>query len=206
MTDEGGPQKRDPGDVPRSEFDEAFRHVAAEIGFLARAWNGLHNNLATIFSVLLSPSNVNIPLAVWNSASSDRAQREMLSAALKSWTSFHRNEAPLVDEIKWLLSECGKLSDKRNDALHSPINILMDTETFEFRVEANYWQNHPRALKLKGKDVFDEISRYRAQTECLDRYAINLWMHLKSATPLPQRPKLPTTGLTRTPRNNTVQS
>jgi hypothetical protein len=45
------PQRKDWRDVPRAEFDDAFRHIAAEIGFFARAWNALHNNLATIFAV-----------------------------------------------------------------------------------------------------------------------------------------------------------
>jgi hypothetical protein len=186
--------------VPRAEFDDAFRHIAAEIGFFARAWNALHNNLATIFAVLLSPSNIMMPIAVWNSTSNDRAQREMLRAPLESWRAHNRGKSNTVDEIEWLLKECDKLSDKRNDALHSPLNILMNTETFEFNVEPNWHQNHPRALKLRGKDVFDEFSRYRAQAECLDQHAIKIWMHLRGGTPLPQRPKLPSTGSTTNPK------
>ena len=131
MIDTEGPQKRDAGKVPRSEFDEAFRHVAAEIGFLARAWNALHNNLATVFAVLVTPSNINIPLAVWNSTSNDRAQRGMLRAALLSWRAHNRDSAIVVGEITWLLNQCDSLSDKRNDALHSPINILLDTRTLD---------------------------------------------------------------------------
>lgn len=123
----------------------------------------------------------------------------MLRAPLKAWGVHNRDKSNVVDEIKWLLNECDKLSDKRNDALHSPLNILMDTDTFEFSVEPNYFQNHPRALKLKDKDVFDEFSRYRAQTECLDQYATSIWMHLRCATALPQRPKLPSSGLTTNP-------
>jgi hypothetical protein len=178
----------------KAEFDEAFRHVAAEIGFLARAWNGLHDNLAKIFSSLISPSNVNIPVAVWNSSTSDHAQREMLRSATHSWAIFNKQRKYISDEILWLIDRCGQLSHDRNNALHAPINVLRNTRTLEFSIEPNYFQNNPKALKLKHKDVYDEFSRYRAQVECLSQYALNIWMHLGVETPLPQRPKLPNAG------------
>jgi hypothetical protein len=147
MTKDEEPQRKRPS---RAEFDEAFRHIAAEIGFLARAWNGLHTNLGMIFAVLLSPTNVNLPLAVWNKTSNDRAQRDMLRAPLQSWRLHNRNKSSLVDEIEWLLNECEQLSDKRNDALHSPLNILMNTETFEFSVEPKLVSQSSKSLKAKG--------------------------------------------------------
>jgi hypothetical protein len=183
----------------KSEFDEAFRHVAAEIGFLARAWNGLHDNLAKVFAHVMSPSNINIPIAVWNSLVSDLAQREMLRAATNSWAVFNKPKAAVVEEILWLINKCGDLSHDRNTALHSPINVMQDTRTLEFSIEPNYLNNNPKALKLKGKDVFTEISRYRAQAECLNQYAVSIWMHLASGSPLPHRPKLPSAGATPNP-------
>ena len=106
------------------EFEEAFGPVATEIGFLAREWNGLHDLFAKIFAAIVGPSNTNIPLAVWNSVTSDSSQRRMLDAAASSWVKFHPNESVVFNEIKWLLDRSGALSEKRNNAIHAPMRVL----------------------------------------------------------------------------------
>ena len=205
MTDET--KRRDAREVPRAEFDEAFRPIASEIGYLTREWNALQDNLATIFAALMSPDNINIPLAVWNSTPSDRTQRDMLRAALASWKLFNAKKESVVEEIIWLLNETDKLANKRNDALHAPLNILLNVDTLEFSIEPNYWQNNPRAKNLKGKNVLSEFAKYRAQAGCLGQYAIQIWMHLrKSLKTLPQRPKLPTSGALLSPEKQTHQA
>ena len=134
-----------------------------------------------------------------------RCDREMLKSALKAWLIDNRLKVTIANEIEWVLNKCEDLSDKRNDALHCPLNILMNTSTLEFSIEPDYLTSHPRASKLRGKDVFDEFSRYRAQTECLQQYAQAMWLHLFSETPLPQRPKLPNTGAKKNPTEQPYQ-
>ncbi|MFT4077851.1 hypothetical protein [Rhodomicrobium sp.] len=201
MTEEA--KRRGARDVPRSEFNDAFRSVASEIGYLTREWNALQDSMATIFAVIMSPNNINIPLAVWNSTPSDRAQRDMLRSAVASWRMFNSKEDHTSDEIVWLLNEVDKLSNKRNDALHAPLHILLNTDSLEFSVEPNYWNNNPRAKNLKRKNVLSEFSKYRAQAECLGQYAIHIWVYLRSSKALPQRPKLPTSG---SPSNSEKQT
>ena len=178
------------------EFEEAFHPVATEIGFLAREWNGLQDYLAQIFGQILGPANVSIPLAVWNSATSDRVQRDMLRAAIHAWGAFDQDETEIFNEIKWLLDEANKLSDKRNNAIHAPLAVAKNSHTLQLRVVPHTFANHPQAIRLKDKDVLAEFSTYRAQSKILKQHAKSIYFYIrrKEKFPLPQRPKLPTAG------------
>src|SRR6202035_2579226 len=60
-----------------------FRPLALELGWLLYEWNRLHESLAEIFAAVLCPNeSAVVALAVWHSARSDLAQREMLLAAV----------------------------------------------------------------------------------------------------------------------------
>lgn len=176
------------------EFEEAFRPVATEIGFLAREWNGLHDCFAQIFGQIVGPANVNIPQAVWNSATSDRVQRDMLRAAIHAWGAFDQDETEIFNEIKWLLDESNKLSDKRNNAIHAPLAVAKNSQTLQLRVVPHTFGKHPQAIRLKDKDILVEFRTYRAQAKVLKQHAQHVWHHMrrKETWPLPQRPKLPT--------------
>lgn len=175
------------------EFEEAFRPVAMEIGFLAREWNGLHNCFAQIFGQIVGPTNVNIPLAVWNSATSDRVQRDMLRAAIHAWGALDM-EPEIFKEIKWLLNETNKLSDKRNNAIHAPLAVAKNSQTLQLRVVPHTFAMHPQAIKLKDKDVLAEFRIYSAQAKRLKKHAEKIYLHIriKEKFSLPLRPKLPT--------------
>lgn len=178
----------------KAEFDEAFAPIALQIGQFARAWNDLHEELATIFAAIVSaPSDSIIATAIWHSTANDRAQREMLRAANRAWIIRSREKGKSHGPaIAWLLNESDKLSDKRNDALHAPLEVLMNTSTFEFSVKPNYFYGNPRAIKLRDKDIQAEFTKYRDQTEKLREYAIHIWVTLRSGGPLPQTPILST--------------
>lgn len=174
------PESRDAKDVPRDEFDEAFRPVAAEIGFFAREWNNLHEHLGTIFSTILSPNNVTIPLAVWNSVPSDATQRKMLLSAAKAWLAVNLSQSDVFTRIEKLVIAVDRLSEMRNAAIHAPINILLNTSTFEFSIEPNSSQRHKFAEKLKGRNIEKEFRGYRSRAEALCQTAIHIWIYLKS--------------------------
>ena len=180
-----------------AQFDRAFTPVAVEIGHLARNWNALHENMGLIFSAMISPDRKALLLAVWHSPPSDRTQREMLRAALGRWRLERPHLSAVSNEIEWLLNKTEELSGKRNDALHAPLHVLMNTTTYVFNVEPNYFWGHPMAKRLQGKDVLLEISKIRAQATCLMKWAGAIWLHLESARPLPQKPAWPTRGLYR---------
>jgi hypothetical protein len=118
----------------------------------------------------------------------------MLLATAKAW--FPRRGSPyskeLVSGIASLVNEVQKFSIRRNNAMHAPINLLMDTSTFEFKLEPNYWYGNPNAKQLQGKDVLSEFRWYVAQTESLRNYAQSINTHLISGRlPLPSKPILP---------------
>jgi hypothetical protein len=174
------------------QFDKAFEPVAIEIGQLAKEWNSLHEHMGLIFSYMVCGFPRPIPLAVWHSPPSDRTQREMLRAALGPWTVDNPALRRIANEVKWVIDETERLSGKRNDALHAPIQALMNADTFQFHVEPNYIWGHPMAKRLQGKDVRAEINEYRIQTAVLSRYAHQIYVTLvTSSVPLPQRPTLP---------------
>jgi hypothetical protein len=178
-----------------AQFERAFSPVALEIGHLARVWNNLHEEMGKIFCQMISPVSISLPLAVWHSPTSDRVQRGLLSSALGPWAVDNPKVSALVKKgIKWIIDETEKLSGKRNDALHVPLNILMNTSTFVFRVEPAYFYGHPMAERLKNKDVQTEFKLYRLQAECIRKYAMSIWLFMGNpdAFPLPQIPTLPT--------------
>jgi hypothetical protein len=179
-----------------AQFERAFSPVALEIGRLAREWNGLHEEMGKVFSYMISPRALALPLAVWHSPTSDRVQRGLLSAALGPWAVENPKETTAKRGIKWLLDEAEKLSGKRNDALHAPLKTYMDTSTFIFEVEPDYSWGHPVAKRLQDKDVRLEFHLYRIQTACLRKYAISIWRYIAnmnnaSSEPLPKIPTLP---------------
>lgn len=185
----------------RRQFDAAFDPVAKEIGHLIRNWNHLHEQLVTIFALVLTPDNMGVPLAVWHTQQSDFQQREMLRAALKKWYKSDdrfKNCLSFTDETLWLLNECeNTLRDRRNNVMHTPLNILMNCDTFEFFVEPNDFQQHKRAVKMKNEDLLPYIKHLRESTLLLSTYAIAIWVNMRMNRPLPQRPKLPAVAASR---------
>lgn len=172
----------------QKQFDKAFEPVAIEIGHFARAWNGLHEELGTIFSTIIDVSRASVPLAIWYSIPDDGLKRRMLRAATGAWFPPKEMDGSLKDEIAWLLKRSDLLAERRNDALHAPIHVLMRMDDFTFSVEPNYFWGNPRATKLKGKDMRAEFAGYRRETDVLRNYAFKIWMHMRSRVPLPGRP------------------
>jgi hypothetical protein len=175
------------------QLDKAFAPLAMEIGKLNRASNMLHEHLGNLFARIVNNDNINIPLAVWYSTPSDRTQREMLRAAVNAFGALNAKKRPTAkDDIKWLLTQCDQLADRRNDALHAPLEISISRKTIE--ILPHYYFGNPRALKLKDKNILDQVRWYRAMAETLRDYALSLWFHLGQQDSWPQRPLMPTLG------------
>ena len=60
-----------------------LRPYAVELGFLASAWNQLHHNLSSLFTLLLRSKNESFAQAIWHGTDSDFAQRQMLRAIIE---------------------------------------------------------------------------------------------------------------------------
>jgi hypothetical protein len=80
--------------------ERVLRPSAVEIDKLVIAWTGLHTSLCNIFSLVVDQTLMGVAHAIWHSTTSDRAQRQMLSAAL--------NRAMLPDANKRATTACNR--------------------------------------------------------------------------------------------------
>jgi hypothetical protein len=103
---------------------QARKPYVIALGELVIAWNSLQENLADLFWVITGVSNGAIPLAIWHSTNNDRAQRQMLRAAVEA--AFAK-EKKIKDDILWLVDRANALADQRNDAIHSPFWFIRES-------------------------------------------------------------------------------
>lgn len=182
----------------QKQIEKAFAPFAQEIGQLARAWNALHDQLGQIFGQIVRPDNLNISRAIWFATQSDKAQRGMLRASSIAYFAINEKIHPKAKEdISWLLTKIDKLSDMRNNAIHAPIMIGMNTSSREMVIEPDVFYGNPRAINLKGKELLVELKWYRQTAEALRQFAILIWLHLRRIDgSWPHRPSLPTLSST----------
>lgn len=190
--------RRNPRPPSENTIDNAFAPFAMEIGKLTRSWNILQENLGEIFAQIVNDTNHNIPLAVWYSTHNDRAQREMLRRAYASFGAINNRRHPMAKEdIKWLLDRCDSLADQRNDALHAPLMLAISESNKTIEVMPAYFLGNPRALKLKNKNILEELRWYRESAETLREYALSIGFYLgQDGTSWPEKPLMPTLGQT----------
>jgi hypothetical protein len=106
--------------------DKAFQPLAIALGQLALCWNDLHQSLGLVFCSVMGGGYIGQFLAIWNALKADRAQREILIAAIKNeatpvqqgQTDAYRKQ--ILEDVKWLCGKVDAMEDTRNDALHVP--------------------------------------------------------------------------------------
>jgi hypothetical protein len=104
-----------------------FDAYALAVGKVAYAWNHLQERLGQIFGIVLgAEANHFIATAVWYSSDSDRAQQAMLREAITASPADRwLNRPKAKDDIIWLLKEANKLTDDRNNAIHTPVAVWL---------------------------------------------------------------------------------
>src|SRR5579864_1121854 len=174
-----------------------YRPYALALGQVNLAWNSLYSILALFFIVLHGEKvPPDVPLAVWNTSKSDRAQRDMLMAAAKSFLRIKNvaeNFPTGFEDVKWLVAQIEKLEDVRNNIVHSPLaiqgrkNLILvvpDTST-----------GHPRALRLEEtmskRELLAEFKWCRDTALELRDYAWWMYANLCGEGPWPERPRMP---------------
>lgn len=176
------------------------RHVTA-VGEVAYHWNLLHERLGELFQ-LIAGTTRDVGMGIWYSTSNDRAQREMLLAALRNVSDEHlRHAAKAREDVKWLTDYVNRsLADRRNDAIHAPFEAGMGIferadgkHTLRFEIGPAYYLGNPRASKLKEKvDLVPEFEWYAETAQTLTRYAQALLNALMADdAPWPEKPRLP---------------
>jgi hypothetical protein len=167
--------------------DEVLKPYALAIGYLTIEWNLLHSNLSMLFSRLMTNSFFGPAHYVWDSTPSDRSQREMLRAVIKSNHTRKKGDklaAELVTEIEWLLRECDILAEQRNNAIHS---VYMPVEKKGAITTAFLPFSKRTAIMGQKADPLAELLVYRTKAGVLARFAGELAAHKES---VPKRPKL----------------
>jgi len=170
--------------------DKVFLPYVAALGQLALAWNGLHEILSILFCNVMGGGAANQPLAIWHALKVDRAQRDILLAALNSHT---RGAYPVNFErdIQWICSRADVLEDIRNDALHSPL-WAQEQDPGNIVVAPLVALGHVRAQKLLNKDLLAEFRWCRDAAVLLADFAFRVDRSLADyMTPWPQRPSWP---------------
>lgn len=170
-----------------------FRSHALALGQLALAWNGLHQMLALLFCSIMGGGIVNQHLAIWNAIKSDRAQRDILLAALKSDHAGFRPPGFFEGDIEWLCRYTDQVEEARNNAIHSPLWAAPNEHRSDIRPSVGL--GHARAIKLLGKDLLLEFRWCRDSAIALGAFAAQLDRAL--VDPLsswPEKPQLPNRG------------
>jgi hypothetical protein len=162
------------------------------LGKVAHAWNYLQEALGQLFCAVTGLEQDNAGQAIWHSTSNDRAQRNMLSAALAA-TQNRRLTFGLPkakDDLNWLLEKANKVAEQRNNAIHAPMAVAIGGRQIELVPVAHH--GNPRAYKLVGKDIITEFEWYEQCADTLTRFARSARTAIASdAVPWPDRPQLP---------------
>lgn len=171
---------------------DALRPYYAELGRLANAWNQLHHNLSSMFTLILRCPNAWVGQALWHSLDSDIMQRKMFRAVVtaeKSVLPAHRMlTASQADDILDVLNEIdNNLRHRRNNAIHAPLVVMSGVHRGAVRhwAEASLNMQNPRAKPLQGKDLIQEFRRYSEDAEKLMRYTNQMWLALSPYVPEP---------------------
>lgn len=188
--------------VRRQRFTEKiYEPYALAIGQVALAWNDLHEELAFLFVHLSGGGPTMVQsLAAWNSLKADRQKREMLVKVLASRGERDAKQLPgLAADAKWLLDRANSLEEARNNAIHSPLLLVLGSPiAFMERIADERpiipltILGNPRAKKLALLDLLQEFRRCRNWTLCLRDFAAQLNAALSiEDSPWPCRPKQP---------------
>jgi hypothetical protein len=183
----------------------ALRPYYAEVGRLANAWNHLHHNLSSLFSVLLRCPNAYVGQSLWHALESDFLQRKMLASLLAAdrMEGLPSIYQPLItqaqaDDILYVLNEIEKpLRHHRNNAIHAPLILMSGIHLDAMRswAEAHFNTQNPRAKPLLGKDLIEEFRRCTIELERLSAYANEMWLAVNpfyhERHPWPERPPSP---------------
>lgn len=192
-----------------AEYQAASDAVALGVGRVSIAWNAMQEAFGHLFGTVCNTDDA-IGRAVWLSTDNDRTQRYMLEAAVKAAPAsrWPDDATRAKEDFIWLLDAANKLADRRNNAVHAPYEVGVDVyATADFgTIEMKAVMlpasrgGHPRAKKLKDKDIMAELAWYAATAETLRAFADEAtvcmfnWNRKGKRPAWPQRPRLPSLG------------
>jgi hypothetical protein len=140
------------------------------LGKVAHAWNKLQESLGQLFCTITGLENA-IGQAIWHSTANDRAQREMLRAAILALDDAQLSKRcpKAKNELIKMLNDVDSLSDKRNTAIHAPMSVAVGDGDIELMPV--FFYGNPRAKKLHGKDILTEFEWYEQSADTITVFA-----------------------------------
>ncbi len=161
--------------LPTGEkMQEAVNAYAVAVGRLSGAWNFMHRTLGELFALVIG-GDAELVLAAWHSLENDRAQREMIRAAIKAasperWKQTPKAPADLLEVLK--RADTG-LSDVRNDAIHALVSLHIGAEIVEVNVALHTMGKRERKLFNKaasGKKLLHEFAKCEQEVDALSAF------------------------------------
>ncbi len=165
-----------------------FRPYVLAFGHVALAWNGWHDALALLFKAVCGDLSSRMLTNIWNSIKSDRAQRDMLAAAISGvyYTDLEgagrvdKDAARISGDVLWMLSKGDSLEDLRNDILHSSL-IMKSGANGQLLIEPNSYIGHRRAIKLNSKnELLKECEWFKKTTLALRDLTLDMQSSLRA--------------------------
>jgi len=132
-------------------------------------------------------------LAIWHALKVDRAQRDILLAALNANLLAEMPEK-MAEDIKWICTRADILEDARNDALHSPL-LAQRRGPNDIMVMPDVGGGHVRAKKLLTKHLLSEFRWCRDGAIRLTDFVGEIHIYLSGyRKSWPQKPRLAKSG------------
>lgn len=174
---------------------------ATRIGHAVIAWNRLHDNLGVTFADLINPDQQYIGLTVWHAMKSDSAQRDVLTAVIKTVLP---DENKYRIDLCWILTETGKLSGHRNNYIHAAFISLIDDGGI--KLIPDHFTGNRKAGKLVDTDLDRDLSMLEQDLSQLEVFLSRIRAFHDYPPPhdaWPDRPQLLRTNTQQTPQSRT---
>lgn len=156
---------------------------AKALGEVLHAWNRAHAALFIVFVRVATDNDFNLALAIWNTGSSDKVQRDMLEATALVRLAKRKS---YLSAVKWALAAMAEIGTYRNDITHG------EMQYYYTRLMPGMTVNESRADRLMRRRLDKNWRAVRGDLHALAAYLehiqFSLWMGMPR--PLSRRPRL----------------
>lgn len=162
--------------------------LAAAVGQLVLTHNFAHASFVLILCHLVG--NGSLAQTLWHTQRSDKAQRDLVSAALRDPTT--PKSRLFSRSVSWALKKMDALSELRNDVVHA--DHAIDVQVKPYVVKFNPFSTAPSRVQRLQQEVKLTRSMQTATGDLakLGEYVWCLWSYgsNEGRVPLPRRPRL----------------
>jgi len=176
------------------DYAKQVKKYSQQVGTIMWAWNSIHGSLAECFVELVDPANINVGYAIWHAIKADTGQRGMVEAAITARMA--TRPRVVLKDLAWVVDVTGKVSQHRNDAVHTPMVGVITASGSIF--QPNPFSGDPkRVTRLERADREAFHKALAGDLIALSFYANALAMELRSPglhLSWPERPVLQSLG------------